>query len=351
MTNVFNITELGADPNGKTDSTFAIQTAINKAEKVKGTVIVPPGKYLCGELQMKQSVCLCGYNGWGYRDIGGSVLVFNGSNASCLINLTNANGCTVKSLQLLGNNKGEHVNGIMINNKLYNGNGATFFDGYETDFHEDSVVIDDCQVRDFSGDGVHLNKAFAFTIRNSHFILNKGNGIYLDGWDGWITNSIISFNGSYAFYSDKVASALTITGNRIEWNRSGGLYFTNGNSNIINSNAFDRSMGPAIDLSGKCEYRSDFVINGNNFNRSGKPQKHGDFKDKYLSSHIYIKNTQNVSVCGNIMKLGADDGGGGKVSPNYALVYENSKELVLSGNAMYNAAVIKNIVCLDKGDK
>ncbi len=53
MFNVFDITEFGAICDGKTDCTSAIQSAIDAAGEVKGTVIIPPGIYLCGEILKK----------------------------------------------------------------------------------------------------------------------------------------------------------------------------------------------------------------------------------------------------------------------------------------------------------
>ena len=45
MTNVFDITEFGAIGDGTTDSTEAIQKAMDAAKDCMGKVIVPPGRY------------------------------------------------------------------------------------------------------------------------------------------------------------------------------------------------------------------------------------------------------------------------------------------------------------------
>ena len=52
MRNVFDITQLGAVPDGITDATAAIQEALDRAGEVGGVVAVPPGTYLTGELHM-----------------------------------------------------------------------------------------------------------------------------------------------------------------------------------------------------------------------------------------------------------------------------------------------------------
>ena len=107
MENVFDITDFGAVGDGKTDCTAAIQTALNKAGKIKGCVAVPPGKFMCGELTVPPSVTLSGFSGWGYREYGGSVLSLNDKNADCLLNLTGAHGCRIIGLQLLGDEVSE----------------------------------------------------------------------------------------------------------------------------------------------------------------------------------------------------------------------------------------------------
>ena len=43
MRNVFDITQLGAVPDGITDATAAIQEALDRAGEVGGVVAVPPG--------------------------------------------------------------------------------------------------------------------------------------------------------------------------------------------------------------------------------------------------------------------------------------------------------------------
>ena len=56
MTNVFDVTLLGAVGDGKTDCTCAFQRAIDEAALCNGAVIAPPGVYRCSTLYMKPSV-------------------------------------------------------------------------------------------------------------------------------------------------------------------------------------------------------------------------------------------------------------------------------------------------------
>jgi hypothetical protein len=60
---VFDIRTFGAVGDGATDSTFAIQRAIDEAGKKGGIVFVPPGRWLCrGHIELKMGVHLKGVN-------------------------------------------------------------------------------------------------------------------------------------------------------------------------------------------------------------------------------------------------------------------------------------------------
>jgi len=344
MNNIFNIMDYGAVSDGKTDCTKAIQIALDKAGEVKGSVIVPPGIYLCHELQLHASTSFQGYHGWGYRETGGSVLKLADDQAKCLLNMTGAHGSKVGGLQFVGTNHGS-AHGIMVCWQQYNNNGATFFDGYTSDFREDSILIDDCQIRDFGGDAIHLKCIFAFTIRNCHAIFNKGNGIYIDGWDGWIFNTIISCNGGYGLMGDADCSSITTSGNRFEWNRMGGIYLNKCQNHLISANCFDRNMGPAIDLSSPAEFRREIMIENNLFIRNGK-ERMTPFADDYENSHLYLNNCENSVISGNAFKIGRDDGDGGTFSPKYGIVYGNSRRCIISGNVMGNGATLEKMKCI-----
>ena len=69
-----SVREFGATGDGKTDDTKAIQRALDAAGEVRGAVFVPPGVYLCAELQMRPNTALVGVPTWDYRGAGGTVL-------------------------------------------------------------------------------------------------------------------------------------------------------------------------------------------------------------------------------------------------------------------------------------
>ncbi len=358
MTNVFDVTKFGAVADGITDSTAAFQAAIDKAGEVKGAVIVPPGLYLCSTLYLKPSVCLMGYSGWGYRETGGSVIKLKDEDCDCLINMSGAFGARVRDLQLLGNHcKGENIHGVYV--KWENQESRLSDDPVREDnalpekcqigFREDSVTIENCHIKNFSGDAIHLERIWAFTIKSSMLVANKGNAVYINGWDGWITDCIMHTNHGAGIYTDTVCAAVTITGNRIEWNRNGGITLVNSNLLNITGNYFDRAYGPAIALRGERTECHNITATGNIFNRSGRYEN--DSKNTPDNNcHLYLEGCNNLAITGNTFVIGKDDFGeeGGGITPDHGIVYKRLRSCVISGNTMYNGAIKEKL--LDLGE-
>ncbi len=362
MDHVFNITDFGAVGTGTVDCTTAIQEAIDAAALVKGAVVVPPGTYLCGYIKMKPSVSLIGYHGWGYRETGGSVFILNDDSVPCLLDMTGAFGACVKGIQLKGNQLlGDRVHGIMVQWDQYNGgtfgpgesDDNPFVDPTHTSFREDNFVIEDCQCKNFSGDGIHLNHIFAFTVCDCQLMSNGGDGIFINGWDGWIHDCIIHTNrgaGIGSYLREGIESvtccSVTMTGNRVEWNAGGGFVLEHGDSLNINNNFFDRSYKPAVYLNAQhpADIR-DITVVGNIFRRSGKPDGI-PFEDPYESSHVYMKNCENVAASSNVCRIGVDDDGAGVCSPDYGFVCADINGCVIAFNALHEGALKEKIVLL-----
>ena len=355
MTNVFDVTEFGAVGDGVTDSTEAFQRAIDKAGEVKGAVVVPPGMYLCSTLYMKPGVCLVGYSGWGYRETGGSVIKLKCGSCACIIDMTGAFGARLRDIQLLGNHcAGENVHGVYVkwqdqisrlnDDPVREDNALP--EKCQIGFREDSVTIEKCYIKNFSGDAVHLERIWAFTIKDSMFVANKGNAVYINGWDGWITDCIMHTNHGAGIYTDVVCAAVTMTGNRIEWNRNGGINLVNSNLLNITGNYFDRAYGPAIKLIGDKNACHNITATGNIFNRSGKPNGDG-FENEYENSHLYFDNCYNLAVTGNTFISGKDDfGEEGGYGPNHCVVFKRLDSCVISANTMQGGSLKKSLVDL-----
>ena len=365
MNKIFDITDFGACADGITDCTKAIQSAIDAASTVKGAVIVPPGEYLCGYIKLKPSVSLLGYHGWGYRERGGSVLLLNNKNVKCLIDMTGAFGSCIKGIQLLGNKlMGNNIHGIMVDWHKYN--GGSFVDGYfddnplleptHSEFREDNFIIADCQCKNFSGNGIHLNHIFAFTVCDCELMSNGGDGIHINGWDGWIHDCIIHTNngagiGSYSADNNnsECCASITITGNRIEWNHNSGILLNSSDSLNINNNFFDRSGGPAVKLQGNDEDKNtNITVVGNIFRRSGK--NNGQPYDiENDNCHLYMENCSNITVTGNVCIYGQDDGLMGEFTPAHSFVVKNSNGCVILGNSVKKGH-LKEAIITDNND-
>ena len=169
MTNIFDITAFGAVGDGVTDNTAAIQSALDAAAECRGVVQVPPGNYMTGKLKMGKGVSLEGHSAWSFRSYGSSFFTLNTADTDCLLDITGAFGCAIRGMSLNGQGLGTGVHGV----KLY-------WDQYNGGSEEDTPTIDDCRIGNFSGDAVHLEHIWCFSVRHSMLSFSKA-GLYIDG--------------------------------------------------------------------------------------------------------------------------------------------------------------------------
>lgn len=326
MTHVFDITEYGAVGDGQTDCTAAIQTALDRAGEVCGTVVVPPGRYRTGELHMRAHTRLEGSPAWSFRSDGLSTLLLCDPGARCLLDITGAFGCAVSGLCLDGQRLGSDIHGIYLYWERYNGGSE-----------EDTPCIDDCRVGNFSGDGVHLEHIWCFSIRHSMLHRNGGSGLYIDGWDAFILDNWFTANGRGGILGGPCAASITATGNRVEWNRLAGFAFPRGDSLNVTGNFFDRTFGPALHLGGPDASYRDCAVTGNIFRRGGCPDGM-DFPSAFHSAHILLEGALNTTITGNTFRTGVNDDGGGTRSPEYGIVVLRSDALTVQNNVLRNGA-------------
>lgn len=339
MNRLINVIDFGAVGDGRTDCTAAIQAAIDAAgkETYGGAVYIPAGVYLTGEIKMHPHVHLQGETGWSIRNSGGSVLKLNDDSAACLLNITGCFGCTVTGLVLDGGLLGEHISGVMFKRE-------DFFDHPE----EDTFRIESCQIKYFSGDGVFLQYACAFSIRYCQIMDNEGDGIFFNSWDGFLLDNWLSANRGWGIRcADEGVNnaAMTLTGNRIEGNYKGGLYIKNARLWQITGNYFDRSGGPGIYIAAGTDKISEIdsrwqkitchciTVTGNIFNRSGA-NLNGTITEKE-SCHIWLEECFNVTVSGNTYLVGMNDNDDGILSPQYGMVIDRLKGYIITQNNMY----------------
>lgn len=334
MQTIFDITAFGAVGDGKTDCTKAIQAALDAAAECRGVVTVPPGVYLTGRLKMGNGVSLEGHSAWSFRSYGSSIFQLNDPEADCLVDITGAFGCSIRGMSLNGCNLGENIHGV----KLY-------WDDYNGGSEEDTPTIDDCRIGNFTGNGVHLEHIWCFSIRHSMVCFNKGAGLYIDGWDGFVLDNWFSGNMKGGMAGGPNVASITATGNRVEWNRLAGFYLPNANCCNFTGNYFDRSGGPGLVLGAEGDWAMSVTVTGNIIYRSGKPGNE-PFADPYDDSHVRLTNCNNVVLTGNTFRIGRDDQGKGIWSPAYAIIVKDCNQCIVKDNVWNRGALKEGIIVL-----
>jgi hypothetical protein len=333
----FSVVGFGAVGDGATDDTAAIQCAIDAASaRGGGDVWFPAGRYAVSTLRVPSYVGLYGRSAWSYHDFGGTELVLCDEQAECMIDLTGSYGARVSGLGLNGARRGRGIRGIYLNGE-----------GHK---QEDTVFIESCRISLFTGDAIHLNHIWGFTVRDNMMIFNDGDGLNFSCWDGWIHDNIINNCKGWGIHARAWNGAITMVGNRIEWNDKGGVMAAAGSHYSINNNYVDRSGGPGIYLHGGEPVdrgygrRSGFSITGNVIHRSGAkiPLDHAH------NCHVCLDFVAGVSMTGNVMSTGRNDSGKGQHSPTRGIVYRGLRDSVIKDNTLYHGAVGQLFV--DGGD-
>jgi hypothetical protein len=200
---------------------------------------------------------------------------------------------------------------------------------------EDAFRIERCRIDSFSGTGVMLSRVWCFSIRQSMVSHNGGDGVRCIGWDGFIIDNWLSGNGGCG-WNGLGSASVTATGNRIEWNRKDGVLLANANHYNLTGNYIDRSgqSGIAI-VSSEGRPSRHVTVTGNVIYRSGKWARAGTHE----SSQMRLDGAQGVTVTGNSMSAGRDDGGRGTWSPTYGIVYGNLQNCIIKDNVLHDGAL------------
>ncbi len=319
--------KFGARGDGRHDDTRALQRALDAAGENQGAVFLPPGIYVCGRLRCHPNTALVGIAAWDYRGPAGSVLRLADRQAACLLDITRAHGLTLSGLALDGGGLGSQIHGIWLNNPHY--------------LREDSFRIEGCQIARFSGDGVNLTRAWAFSIRHSMLAYNAGDGLSLRGWDGFLLDNWFSGNRRAGFAAREENASVTFTANRVEWNHEENLLIAGGDGYQITGNFFDRAgtCGVALRARGRVPC-SQMTLTGNFLKRSGKRAPEGSND----SAQLLIQQGRGIACTGNNLEAGRDDRATGRWSPSFGIVYAGLRDCVIQNNVLYKAALRRLIV-------
>lgn len=328
----------GATGDGKTDDTAALQRAIDATAEKSGGVFLPPGIYLSGELQIRPGIALVGIPAWNYSTGGGTVLRLADPHARGLLDLTAARGSTLDGLALDGRELGTNVHGIFTERTAYAP-------------REDGFRIERCQIAHFTGDGIHLSHAWCFSVRHSEMMANRGDGLSLRGWDGFLIDNWFSGNGRAGFAARDENASVTFTANRVEWNVEENFVVAGGDGYQITGNFFDRAGTIGIALRKNPQSESwnkgpctQFSITGNFVKRSGKFA--GAEGGNHESAQILLEGSTGVTCTGNVLESGQDDGNKGLWSPAEGIVYQGLENCVIANNVLHRGALRQLLVDL-----
>lgn len=327
---LLNVREYGAAGDGTTDDTAALQKTLDAAAKGSGGVFVPPGTYLTRELHVGGGTALVGIPAWNYSAGGGSVLRLADANATCLLNLTDARGATIEGLSLEGRDLGSGIHGIATHRSMWGQ-------------HEDGFRIERCQVTRFTGDGIHLECAWCFSVRHCELAYNHGDGLSLRGWDGFLLDNWFSGNKRAGFAARQENASVTFTANRVEWNGEENMVIAGADGYQITGNFFDRAgtYGVALrkGIHGPC---NQITLTGNFIKRSGKLAR----TESHDSSQIFMDGCQGVTCVGNSIWSGRDDGDAGIFTPSYGIIYKGLRNCVIRDNVLHDGALKELLVDL-----
>ncbi len=326
--NVFNVRDFGAKGDGKTSDTKAIQSAIDAAGKVQGTVYFPDGKYMCANLKTYPNIKLKGEQKWGYSTSYGANLILNDYSAKCLLDISDSKNIRITGLMFNANrNKKSKTHGIM-------------FDRQKRNHDTDTITIEYCKIRGFGGHGVYLNNTFVLIMRGCMINKNLGSGVECKGCDFYVIDNVFGANGKYGF-GGRLSSGM-FTHNRVEWNESYGFYFGNGGNYLnITGNQFDHNHGAGVRL----ENVWSSTITGNAFRRNGRNStKLFEAND---SANLVIQGN-GISATGNTFMAGHTDGKKDYWTPKYAVMLSKSQHCIVSSNTMFHGYTVAPFI--EKGE-
>jgi hypothetical protein len=332
-----DVKDFGAVGDGRTDDTKALQAAIDAASESGKTLLLEPGRYRTDVLYVKKNMVMKADPTWDYSTEGRCVLLPLTDTQSCVLNLNEAYGSTLEGFCVNGERRGEAMCGLLIDRGRF--------------VREDAFRLEKLKVMRFSGHAANLDCIWCFSMRHCMLAFSGGDGLRVKGWDCFILDNWFSGNDGAGYGTEDVNASITMTGNRIEWNKKGGIVICAGNHYNISGNYIDRSGNGGIIVTGR---RGDFngetyrafsntiAITGNVIFRSGKAPY-----DEEGSCHMLLKDAIGLSVTGNTMCIGRDDGPHGVYTPDYGMILENLGSSIVCGNTMACAAFKKLI--WDKG--
>lgn len=322
-----DVFDFGAKGDGIQDDTDPIQKALNESSASGRAIYLLPGIYSVGELIVKPGAVILAEPKWGFGSnmLGNTILKQRFTEQECVLDVSGANGSTMNGLSIVGLKEGKRCSGILSRKKTP-GN------------QEDAYRIERTKVSNFSWHAVALYNVWCFTVRQSMFAFSEGDGLHMQGYDGFISDNWFSGNRGCGFGTEDTNCSVTMTGNRIEWNRECGIAICGGSQYNITGNYIDRSGKEGMALipgeeKGKRTYCNSIACTGNMIYRSGKEI----LNERNL--HVRLEKCAGITFTGNSLCAGRDDLGMGMLSPEKGIKITGCRDCVVSGNTLFAAAM------------
>lgn len=334
---MIDITSFGAIGDGATDSTAAIQSALDAAAATGEVVLVPEGRFLTGGLAVPNGVRgIQGVSPASYQNTRtGSVLVLRKEGAArALLDLSGCKDLFCRDFSMVGFGRGRALppaSGILVDLPEHGGHGGL----------GSCLVFDGLNVGDFSHDCIHLQNAGVVTIR--HCIAGGAgrHGLLAHLWDGWILDCMFPGNTLCGIYADESVASLTITGNRIEWNGMAGIWCRNAFRLSLAGNTIDHSGYAGMHF----EDSNSLAVTGNVFWRSGSPYSPPSssipkeiLSDPFALAHARFRRCRGIAFNGNVLHAGLLNDSEGAWAPAYGLVVEGMSHSSFTGNSLWGCA-------------
>ena len=284
-----SILDFGADPTGATDSTTAIQNAINSVELENATLYIPTGVYI-----ITSSLSITNVNGL--------TIIGDGPHASIIRLVTTGqsiSGITTGS-SLVG---GISVDKLTLSNfRIEPSNTYASFIPTSTFYGKNGIELTNCQhwflnnvdIWYFNGNGLQLDESYIGTAENCHIAGNNGWGIY---------------SGTSSQGANYSSHATNIVFNEIQGNKTGGIYINGPTSPVVSFNTIETNTNVGIDI----VYALSPTIIGNYFESNnsygirvgntslipvGGVIESNSFQNNSIAG-IYLDSVYNMTVKGN----------------------------------------------------
>jgi hypothetical protein len=231
---------------------------------------------------------------------------------------------------VLRNNDGAQTTAIITTNlrsKLSNiaiiGAGDTTANAPGVRVAANGLVITHCAIG-YCHTGIDGNYKLLIAD-NVHIYNNRNHGIR-DTVDSMVQFCTINANRGDGVYHGTGADSGHYIGNRIEWNNGHGFNFFEVTATVIQGNFIDRNGKVGIRMA-SC---GRVTVQGNTIRRNGRLSSATANDD----ANIYLQSNDGCLFTGNATSIGQDDGGGGYISPRYAVKAQTNTNCVMIGNRL-----------------